>query len=88
MQLTMSSCGNPDFGQNPSQSLSPAVMISVSTFQEASQACQASIDQYDLGGGKWTGGQLVAHQQQIARVSYNGRVWDMDDHCIYEPTND
>jgi len=44
--------------------------------EEASQACQAYIGQYDLGGGNWNGGQLVEHQPPIARVSYNGRVYD------------
>ncbi len=87
MQLTMSSCGNPDFGENPSRALSPVVTLSVASFEEASQACQDYIGKYDLGNGNWTGGQIFEQKQQIARVSYNGRVWDMEDTCIYEPTN-
>ena len=86
MQLTMSSCGNPDFRQDPSQALSPAVTLTVATFQEASQACEAYIGQYDLGGGNWNGGQICEQERQIARVSYNGRVWDQDDNCVYDPT--
>jgi hypothetical protein len=88
MQLNMSSRGNPDFRENPNDALSPIIVSEVASWQEASAACDAYIAQYHLGGGNWTGGQIYEQGQQLARVSYNGRVWDMDDHCIYEPTND
>ena len=42
--------------------------------------------QYDLGGGNWNGGQICEEGRPLARVSYNGRVWDMGDICIYAPT--
>ena len=85
MQLTMSSRGNPDFQQDPDRALSPDVMLTVATFQEASAACEAYIGQYNLGGGNWTGGQICKQGQQLVRVSYNGRVWDMDERCVYDP---
>ena len=42
-----------------------------------STACRADIEQDDLGGGNWSGGQLVEAGRQVARVSYNGCVWEM-----------
>jgi hypothetical protein len=68
-------CKNPDFRQDPSQALSPAVTLTVATFQEASQACEAYIAKYDLGGGHWHGGQICEEGRPLARVSYNGRGW-------------
>ena len=86
MQITMSSCGNPDFDEDPAQALSPTLIISVATFEEASAACRAYIEQYDLGGGNWSGGQLFEAGRQVARVSYNGRVWEKDGCCLHDPT--
>ena len=40
-------------------------------------ACRAYIEQDDLGGGNWTGGELTEHGRPVGRVSYNGRVWEM-----------
>ena len=45
--------------------------------KEASAACRASIEQDDLGGGNWSGGQLFEVGRQVARVSYHGRVWEI-----------
>ena len=42
-------------------------------------ACRADIEQDDLGGGNWSGGQIFEAGRQVARVSYNGRVWEMAD---------
>ena len=48
-------------------------------------ACCAYIEQYDLGGGNWSGGQMFEAGRQVARVSYNGRVWEMENCCLYSP---
>lgn len=85
MQLTMSSRGNPDFRENPKDEMSPALTVEVNSWQEASAACEAYIAQYQLGGGNWTGGQICEDGRQIARVSYNGRVWDLEDISLYSP---
>jgi len=45
--------------------------------KDVSTTCRADIEQDDLGGGNWTGGQLFEAGRQVARVSYNGRVWEM-----------
>jgi len=81
----LSSRGNPDFRENPNDALSPTISIEVAGWQAASAAWEAYIAQYNLGGGNWTGGQIYEHARQIARVSYNGRVWDLDERCLYVP---
>ena len=81
--VTLSSEGNPDFGQNPNQPLwgcEPNQSKQVDTIEEASKACQQFIHNNDLGAGNWSGGQLMDNQlgKQIGQISYNGRVWDMN----------
>lgn len=51
----------------------------------ASAACEAYLAKYNLGGGNWTGGQLFEQGQPVGHVSYNGRVWDVQERCVYDP---
>lgn len=80
--VKLSSCGNPDHGQNPNDSLSPEVSIEVATLKGASEICLKYIANWNLGGSNWAGGQVYEDGKQVARVSYNGRVWDMNDEEI------
>ena len=82
MTVKLSSCGNPDHRQNPNDSLSPKVNFQVATLKGASEICMKYIASWDLGGGNWSGGQVYEGGKQIARVSYNGRIWDMEDEEI------
>lgn len=78
--VTLSSVGNPDYGQNPNRSL-PGLKnskVAVKTKQEASDACRKFIDDNQLGGGNWSGGDIFSEGNLVARVSYNGRVWHPD----------
>jgi len=50
----------------------------VASLAEASRTCREYIEQNDLGGGNWTGGQVCLGNVEIGRVSYNGRVWDVN----------
>ncbi len=44
---------------------------------DASRICREFIARNELGSGNWTGGQITdATGKPIARVSFNGRVWD------------
>lgn len=56
------------------------VMIDVKDFAEASAVCRAYIERNGLGGGNWTGGEVVdmVTAERVAHVSYNGRVWGLD----------
>lgn len=76
LAVTLTSCGNPDFGQDPNKPLSPKIALPCFTLAEASKICRDYITQHNLGGGNWSGG-AVYHPTEglVAHVSYNGRVW-------------
>lgn len=82
MAVELSSCGNPDLMQNPDDSLSPKVLFQIATFEGASLICMKYIASWNLGGGNWSGGQIYKGKKQIARVGYNGRIWDLNDREI------
>lgn len=76
--VTLSSVGNPDFGQSPDASLPgvPKARKRVADLPEASKACLGYIAEHNLGGGSWSGGDV--HDERgtlVGKVSYNGRVW-------------
>jgi len=78
MVVKLSSCGNPDYYQDQNEAMSPGRQYGIKTLKQASEICKFYIIEFDLGGGNWTGGQVLLKGKQIAEVSYNGRVWDMD----------
>jgi hypothetical protein len=68
-----------------SESLKPNGFIyyEVSDLKEAINLCQSFIKKFNLGASNWTGGIVCdVHMNFIARVSYNGRVWDNEDWTI------
>lgn len=75
LKVRLSARQNPDFPRR--NDLPKPSTVNVATLQEASGACCRFIDEHDLGGGNWSGGQVrdVATGKLVARVSYNGRVW-------------
>jgi len=80
-RINLESVGNPDFNQNPNKPISPETYTVSGTFLNASLACRKYITYYELGGGNWVGGQVydgLNDDKQVAYVSYNGRVWDMN----------
>ena len=80
LKVKLSSCGNSDFPEQRNiESLSPKKTVNVHDLKQASKVCRDYIEEYDLGGGNWIGGQVFDGEKQIARISYNGRIWDLDD---------
>lgn len=58
-------------------------MIKVSTLLEASQACRLFIKKNCLGSNGFSGGEVYdENREMVNKVSYNGRVWDMEGHEI------
>lgn len=61
--------------------------VKCATLQEAAQECRAYIERNGLGSGNWTGGAVffgsnrgrIPGTEQVATISYNGRIWDMTD---------
>jgi hypothetical protein len=84
LTVKLESCGNPDFGQNPNKPMPGAKLkfVEVDSYKEASEVCRSWIGEHKLGGGNWCGGQLTRHGVEVGHVSYNGRVWDINDEEI------
>jgi Lar family restriction alleviation protein len=83
MKLVLASCPNPDFGQT--EAPASRQEVPVGSYRQASQIARAYIKEYDLGGGNWSGGQILDENgAEVADVSYNGRVWVGED-CVFKP---
>lgn len=75
--VRVSCCGNPDQGQDPGKPLYgvPCTALPFGSLREASALCRKYIEEHDLGGGNWDGGDVYVKGTVVAKVSYNGRVW-------------
>lgn len=79
--VTLGSVTNPDMDRE-SKNLKP-VDVEVPSVQAAIQAAREYIAKHDLGGGNWVGmGTIKMSGKPVARVSYNGRLWTLDDKSI------
>ena len=78
--VKLSGHGNIDYGQNPYEEVCAGMVAYCHDLNECSRACREFINENDLGGGQWTGGDIYRADDQVvvARVSYNGRVWALD----------
>jgi hypothetical protein len=85
LEVWLSSVGNPDHGQDPSRPLFGVQQYwqTVESLGRASAMCRSYIVGNDLGGGNWTGGLVRRREthEEIATVSYNGRVWRKGSVC-------
>ena len=80
MILELKSVGNPDYGQDPYQPLwgCPDLSVPINSLREASSLCRDYIEEYNLGGGGWAGGQIFDEGKLVAYVSFNGKIWSPD----------
>ena len=78
--VELKSIGNPDHGENPDQPMWGVEneTVAANDLKHAAALCRDWIDENDLGGGNWDGGDILEDGQVVARVSYNGRIWDLD----------
>lgn len=82
LTMTLTSCGNPDYGQDLGRPLPgvPKQTVRVRDVMEASAVCRAYIEEHYLGGGNWpmTAGVVCDETTgaRLGRVSYNGRFWE------------
>ena len=78
LTILLSSVGNPDHRQDPDQPLwgcpGPKRVV-IQTLKEASAKCREYIDEYELGGGNWSGGEIQLDEKPIAYVGYGGAIW-------------
>ena len=83
LTVVLSNVGNIDFGQIPTRPLprTQDEIVTVNSLKEAREACHRYINKNRLGGGNWTGGQVYdENEKPVARISYNGRIWEWDGH--------
>lgn len=69
---------NDDFGAKSHEASVdvPGRWVPVASLVDAPRIALDFIRAWDLGGGNWTGGEVASDGKVVARVSYNGRVWD------------
>jgi hypothetical protein len=82
LKIRLSSCGNPDMGQdprNPKYGCEPNRWQPVKDLKEARDAYQTYVRNNQLGSGNIGPkcGQIVNEVGKVqAYVTYNGRVWE------------
>ena len=60
-------------------------LVEVADFAEASRIYAELRDRSGLGVSKLPRARLYQGGVQVAEVSYNGRVWDRADRCVFDP---
>ena len=75
--VVLSSCGNPDFNQNPYEPMYGASkrIHKATSIEECQQIVRNYIDFYNLGSGNWDG-DVFKDGKLIGYISYNGRYWN------------
>lgn len=56
--------------------------VNVDSLKQASEICMEYRNAHDLGASTDMSGKVTENGNDIARVSYNGRVWDLEDNEI------
>lgn len=85
LSVELSAQSNPDFDRyshEGSINIKPK-KVKVKSIDEAISKVRNFINDNDLGGGNFTGGALYDGDKKIGRISYNGRVWDLDDNEMF-----
>lgn len=61
------------------------IYFEVSSLLEAKNLTQKFINEFNLGGSNWVGGRVIDEENKfIARISYNGRVWESENYPCKE----
>lgn len=81
--MILRSVGNPDFGQYAP--ISEPEAVKSATLAGMRRAAEAYIAKWDLGGGNFVDPEIRKDGKFVARISYNGRLWD---HMEYEKANE
>jgi hypothetical protein len=77
--MTLSTAGNPDFGQYAPLSPSVKIVIGKTDLEEAMrlmiQYARDYRNEWELGGGNWTNPIVYVNKVPYAYISYNMRAW-------------
>jgi len=56
------------------------IYYEIYSLKEAIIVCRKYIKNFNLGSGSWDGGRVVDDNFNfVARISFNGRIWDSED---------
>lgn len=79
--VVLKSVGNPDYGQYAP--LSPKKVVAGDTYQDLVNAAKEYIRKWNLGGGNCPPFPILHPTKGlVATISYNGRVWDLENNQI------
>ena len=57
------------------------IYFEVNSLLEAKNLTQKFINEFNLGSSNWVGGRVIDEENNfVARISYNGRVWEGESH--------
>lgn len=81
LEIELEALPNPDHGAD---SIEGTINIKkhkvkVNNISEAVALVHSFIEENNLGAGNFSGGQLYENGKIIGKISYNGRVWDIND---------
>lgn len=71
--ITLSSVGNPDFGQYAP--LSPKRTVIADSLAAIAEECERYQREWELGGGNWTSPTVYRDGVAIGYFSWNLRLW-------------
>ncbi|MEQ8832236.1 MAG: hypothetical protein RLW87_20680 [Alphaproteobacteria bacterium] len=76
--LIVETVGNPDRGQNPNAThwAAPGFSVEVRDAKQASELFSRWRDTHDVGGGNLARADVMEGETRLARISYNGRIWE------------
>jgi len=60
-------------------------LLEVADYAEASRVYAALRDRSGLGVSRLPRARIYRGDVQVAEVSYNGKVWDRADRCVFDP---
>ncbi len=60
-------------------------LVEVASFAEASRLYSELRDRSGLGVSRLPRARLYQGSEQVAEISYNGKVWDRADRCVFDP---
>jgi len=73
--MTLASCGNIDFGQDPYSALCEEFVVPIDSIKHGSFLVNSYTEDNELGGGSFIGGDVFKNGKCVGRFSYNGRLW-------------
>lgn len=81
LRVLLATRGNPDHGQDPARpawGMPPDRIASAASLDEARQLVRAYLDDNEVGGGQWVGGDVWQGGRRLGVIAYNGRFFEAD----------